>query len=68
MVPGNMILKNVVAADEWAENIDNNAFTNAAARSNLQFAAEAAKLLGISPDPDWINVANNIPVLKWIMV
>ena len=62
--PGHYDIKNVVAADEWAENVDNNAFTNAAAKSNLQFAIEAAKLLGIVPDPDWMNVANNIPILK----
>ena len=62
--PGHYDIKNVVAADEWAENVDNNAFTNAAAKSNLQFATEAAKLLGITPDPDWMNVANNIPILK----
>jgi trehalose/maltose hydrolase-like predicted phosphorylase len=61
---GRYDIKNVVAADEWAENVDNNAFTNAAAKSNLQFATEAAKLLGIVPDADWLNVANNIPVLK----
>ena len=54
----------MVAADEWAENVDNNAFTNAAAKSNLQNATEAAKILGIVPDPDWMNVANNIPILK----
>jgi protein-glucosylgalactosylhydroxylysine glucosidase len=54
-----------VAADEWAENVDNNAFTNAAAKANLQFATEAAKLLGIAPDADWMHVANNIPVLKF---
>lgn len=62
--PGHYDIKNVVAADEWAENVDNNAFTNAAAKSNLQFATEAAKLLGVTPDPDWMNVANNIPILK----
>jgi trehalose/maltose hydrolase-like predicted phosphorylase len=62
--PGHYDIKNVVAADEWAENVDNNAFTNAAAKSNLQFATEAAKVLGITPDPDWMNVANNIPILK----
>jgi protein-glucosylgalactosylhydroxylysine glucosidase len=62
--PGKYDIKNVVAADEWAENVDNNAFTNAAAKANLQFATEAAKLLGIAPDPDWMNVANNIPILK----
>lgn len=57
-------IKNVVAADEWAENVDNNAFTNAAAKANLKYATEAAKLLGIAPDADWMNVANNIPILK----
>ncbi len=63
--PGQYDINNVVAADEWAENVNNNAFTNAAARANLQFATEAAKLLGISPDPEWLNVAMNIPVLKF---
>jgi trehalose/maltose hydrolase-like predicted phosphorylase len=62
--PGHYDIKNVVAADEWAENVDNNAFTNAAAKSSLQFATEAAKILGINADPDWMNVANNIPILK----
>ena len=62
--PGHYDINNVVAADEWAENVDNNAFTNAAARANLQFATEAAKLLGVAANPDWMNVANNIPILK----
>lgn len=62
--PGQYDINNVVAADEWAENVNNNAFTNAAARANLQFATEAAKLLGIAPDSDWMNVAVNIPILK----
>ena len=62
--PGQYDIKNVVAADEWAENVDNNAFTNAAAKANLQNATEAAKLLGIVPNSDWMNVANNIPILK----
>lgn len=63
--PGHYDIKNVVAADEWAENVDNNAFTNAAAKANLQYATEAAKILGNIPDPDWMNVAGNIPVLKF---
>lgn len=62
--PGKFDIKNVVAADEWAENVDNNAFTNAAAKANLKYATEAAKLLGITPDADWMLVANNIPILK----
>jgi trehalose/maltose hydrolase-like predicted phosphorylase len=63
--PGKYDIKNVVAADEWAENVDNNAFTNAAAKANLQFATNAAKLLDIAPDADWMNVANNIPILQF---
>jgi len=62
--PGHFDINNVVAADEWAENVDNNAFTNAAAKANLQYATQAAKLLGIAPNPDWMVVANNIPILK----
>lgn len=63
--PGNYGIKNVVAADEWAENVDNNAFTNAAAKANLQYAAEAARLLGLPANPDWQQVYNNIPVLSF---
>ncbi|MCS3801599.1 glycoside hydrolase family 65 protein [Niastella sp. OAS944] len=62
--PGKYDIKNVVAADEWAENVDNNAFTNAAAKVNLQLATEAAKILGIAPNADWMHVAGNIPILK----
>ena len=36
-------IKNVVAADEWAENVDNNAFTNAAAKANLHYAIMASE-------------------------
>ena len=61
---GHYDINNVVAADEWAENVDNNAFTNAAAKANLQNATEAAKILGLDPNPDWMNVASNIPILK----
>jgi trehalose/maltose hydrolase-like predicted phosphorylase len=62
--PGKFEIKNVVAADEWAENVDNNAFTNAAAKANLHHATEVAKILGLTADPDWSNVAANIPILK----
>ncbi len=62
---GHYDIKNVVAADEWAENVDNNAFTNAAAKANLQNATEAARILGLAPDADWMNVANNIPILQF---
>ena len=63
--PGKFDIKNVVAADEWAENVDNNAFTNAAAKANLQFATAAATVLKTQGDPDWQVVAENIPILKF---
>lgn len=63
--PGHYDIRNVVAADEWAENVDNNAFTNAAAKANLRYATQAASLLGLTPDPDWQTVASNIPIDKF---
>ncbi|HYJ62637.1 MAG TPA: glycoside hydrolase family 65 protein [Parafilimonas sp.] len=63
--PHHYDIKNVVAADEWAENVDNNAFTNAAAIANLKAAVAAANVLGLKADDDWNNVAMNIPILKF---
>ncbi len=62
--PGHYDINNVVAADEWAENIDNNAFTNGAAKVLLKDATEAARLLGLQADPDWMLVSDNIPILQ----
>lgn len=62
--PGKYDIKNVVAADEWAENVDNNAWTNAAAKAVLNYATEAAGLIGAKADADWMHVAQNIPILK----
>jgi trehalose/maltose hydrolase-like predicted phosphorylase len=62
--PGQYDIRNVVAADEWAENVDNNAFTNASAIANLKAAIAAAKILGLKVNSDWQNVADNIPILK----
>ncbi len=62
--PGKFDIKDVVAADEWAENVDNNAWTNASAKAALQYATKAAEILGVSVDPDWMVVSNNIPILK----
>ena len=62
--PGHYDIKNVVAADEWAENVDNNAFTNGAAKANLQVANAAARVLGMDANPDWSLVAENIPILR----
>ncbi|MHA4875460.1 hypothetical protein, partial [Enterococcus faecium] len=57
-------IKNVVAADEWAENVDNNAWTNAAAKAVLQYANKAAAILSLPINNDWSLVEKNIPILK----
>ncbi len=62
--PHHYDINNVVAADEWAENVDNDAFTNAAAIANMEYAIDAAKILGMKWNSDWQNVADNIPILK----
>jgi len=63
--PGQYDISNVIGANEWEENIDNNAFTNGMVMTVLRYATEAAKELGITPDPDWNHVADNIPILKF---
>lgn len=56
---------NVVAADEHAENVDNNAFTNATAIAALSYTVKAAERLGEEPNPLWREVADNIPILEF---
>jgi len=63
--PGKYEINNVIGANEWQENIDNNAFTNGMAITVLRYATQAAKELGIAPNPDWEHVAQNIPVLRF---
>jgi trehalose/maltose hydrolase-like predicted phosphorylase len=63
--PGKYDILNVIGANEWEENIDNNAFTNGMAITVLRYATQAAIELGITPDPDWNHVADNIPILKF---
>ena len=63
--PGKYNINNVIGANEWQENIDNNAFTNGMAKTVLGYATDAATTLGLVPDPDWAHVAANIPILKF---
>jgi protein-glucosylgalactosylhydroxylysine glucosidase len=62
---GHYEINNVIGANEWQENIDNNAFTNGMAITVLRYATRAAQELGVAPDPDWAHVADNIPILKF---
>ncbi len=63
--PGMYEIRNVIGANEFEENIDNNAFTNGIAITALNYATRAARELGIVPDPDWELVSKNIPILKF---
>ena len=58
-------INNVIGANEWEENIDNNAFTNGMAKTVLQYAHQAASELGLEPDADWQHVADRIPILTF---
>lgn len=62
---GSYSILNVVGANEFAQNIDDNAFTNGSAITALQFAVLAAIELNIEPDTDWNIVANNIKIHKF---
>lgn len=63
--PGRYEINNVIGANEWQENIDNNAFTNGMAKTVLEYASQAATVLGLRPNPDWSQVAANIPILTF---
>lgn len=56
---------NVVCADEWAENVDDNAFTNGMAKEVLGYANAAARTLGLPENPKWKEVAEGLVILKF---
>lgn len=58
-------INNVVAADEWAENVDNDAFTNGAAITVLKDAIAAAKTLDLPVISSWSNTASRIPIAEF---
>ncbi len=59
---GHYEIKNVVGSDEYAINVDNDAFTNGSARQVLAAAVSAAKLVGEVPDPMWQAVAEQLVI------
>lgn len=62
---GQYNINNVIGANEWEENIDNNAFTNGIAKIVLKYATQASEVLGLEPNPDWLHVSENIPILTF---
>ncbi|NAS12013.1 glycosyl hydrolase family 95 catalytic domain-containing protein [Poritiphilus flavus] len=62
---GSYSIKNVVGANEFAPNVDDNAFTNGSAITALQFAVKAAETVGETADPSWADVASKIKLYKF---
>lgn len=61
---GSYSILNVVGADEYAQHVDDNAFTNASAIEALKNTIKAATILNEPIDPKWIDVSNNIVIHK----
>ncbi|MCK8521136.1 glycoside hydrolase family 65 protein [Aquimarina sp. D1M17] len=61
---GSYSIKNVVGANEFAPNVDDNAFTNGSAITCLRYATLAAEALGISSNPNWNAVSDKIIIHK----
>jgi trehalose/maltose hydrolase-like predicted phosphorylase len=53
---------NVVGADEYAQHVDDNAFTNASAIESLKNTIKAAVILGEPVDPKWLDISNNLVI------
>ncbi len=53
---------NVVGADEYAQHVDDNAFTNASAIESLKNTIKAAVILGEPVDPRWADVSDNLVI------
>lgn len=61
---GSYSILNVVGADEYAQHVDDNAFTNASAIEAIKNTIKAATILGEPVNPKWIEVSNNIIIYK----
>ncbi|WP_367772180.1 glycoside hydrolase family 65 protein [Flavobacterium sp. WC2421] len=59
---GSYSILNVVGADEYAQHIDDNAFTNASAIESLKNTIKAATILGEPIDPRWIEVSDHLVI------
>lgn len=57
---GSYSIENVVGANEYAPNVDDNAFTNGSAKVALQNAIKASKVLGVKHDKLWSDVASGL--------
>lgn len=59
---GTYSIRNVVGANEFAHNVDDNAFTNGSVITALRFAVSAATALGLEPRCEWEKVADGLRI------
>jgi hypothetical protein len=50
----------VTSTDESYDDVPNDSFTNAMAQKALRVASQAARVLGLSPDPEWDRIADGM--------
>lgn len=62
---GKYEILNVTAPDEHANNVDNDAFTNGAAKKNLEIACLAARVLNLNIQDDWKDISQNLVIEKF---
>jgi trehalose/maltose hydrolase-like predicted phosphorylase len=53
-------IRHVISPDETAKFVDNDVYTNGAAKFNLLYAVEASKVLGKSYPPEWKTIADKL--------
>jgi hypothetical protein len=51
---------NLTDPDEYANHIDDGAFTNAGISQLMKWGTRAAQILGKTPDPKWLDIAQHI--------
>ena len=61
---GTWSVRGVVGADEYANNVTDNAFTNGAARKALEYAVKAAKVCGEKSPAIWKEIASGLRILR----
>lgn len=58
--PGAYQILNVMGPDEYHDNVNDDAYTDAAAQETLQIAAQAAKITGNGADSNWSSVVSGL--------
>ncbi len=61
---GKWHIYNVMCADEYALNVDDNAYTNCAAKRNLEYAVAAAAIVGENAPALWSEIAEGLYFTK----